>query len=239
MLLGQTPPDIILSHGGIVRGDTSTPEIHLVFTGHEFNEGGKLIRKVLKKHDSPAHFFFTGDFYRDPANKKLIRRLKRDGHYLGAHSDKHLLYATWEDRDSLLIDQATFTTDLANNYSEMAKFGISKTAAPYFMPPYEWYNKRISQWTEAYDLTLVNFTQGTRSNADYTWPESGSRYVDSGTIYDSILAYEQNSPHGLNGFILLLHLGTDPRRTDKFYYRLDVLLTDLEQRGYTFTLMQF
>jgi hypothetical protein len=36
----------------------------------------------------------------------------------------------------------------------------------------------------------------------------------------------------LNGFILLLHVGTDPARTDKFYNRLDDLIEFLRERKY-------
>jgi hypothetical protein len=36
----------------------------------------------------------------------------------------------------------------------------------------------------------------------------------------------------LNGFILLLHVGTDPARTDKFYRRLDELIDFLRSGKY-------
>ncbi len=39
-----------------------------------------------------------------------------------------------------------------------------------------WYNAQISAWTAERGLTLVNFTPGTRSNADYTTPDMGDRY---------------------------------------------------------------
>lgn len=221
--------------GGIVRGDTLSKNIHLAFTGHEYNDGRDHIRKILKKYKIPAHFFFTGDFYRSSDNKRLIKDLKKDGHYIGAHSDKHLLYATWENRDSLLVEKNTFIDDLKNNYQEMAKFGISKKDAPLFMPPYEWYNETISQWTNELGLTLINFTPGTRSNADYTTPDMGERYVNSETIFHNILSYEKKSETGLNGHILLLHIGTHPDRTDKFYYKLEALISELQKRGYRFT----
>ena len=38
----------------------------------------------------------------------------------------------------------------------------------------------------------------------------------------------------MNGYILLIHPGTDPRRTDKFYLHLDSILNYLETRNYTF-----
>ncbi|MBC7893715.1 MAG: polysaccharide deacetylase family protein, partial [Sphingobacteriaceae bacterium] len=49
------------------------------------------------------------------------------------------------------------------------------------------------------------------------------------------LDFERKTPLGLNGFVLLFHVSTDPRRTDKFYDRLDALLTELKRRGYGFT----
>src|SRR5665811_2628776 len=96
------------------------------------------------------------------------------------------------------------------------------------------YNDSISKWTGQMGLQLVNFSPGTRSNADYTYPEMGNKYLSSDTIMNSILSYEQNSSIGLNGFILLVHIGADPRRTDKFCYRLPALIHELEKRGYRF-----
>ncbi|HEV7736757.1 MAG TPA: hypothetical protein VGO47_05210, partial [Chlamydiales bacterium] len=50
----------------------------------------------------------------------------------------------------------------------------------------------------------------------------------------SIIEYETKQPSGLNGFVLLLHIGTDPRRKDKFYGRLDGLISYLKGKGYHF-----
>ena len=125
-----------------------------------------------------------------------------------------------------------FDTDLKSSYQEMANFGINKKNAPYFLPPYEWYNETISSWTEEQNLKLINFTSGTRSNADYTYPQLGKSYKSSNEIYQSIINYNELKKNGLNGFILLLHIGTDPRRTDKFYHLLPKLLTYLKENGY-------
>lgn len=219
--------------GAITRIDTTKKEIYLVFTGHEFADGGATIVRTLNKHKIKASFFFTGDFYRDNNLSSIIKQLKKEGHYLGAHSDKHLLYCTWKKRDSLLVNKNTFAEDLKQNYKEMQKFGINTSDARFFLPPYEWYNQTISDWTNELGLELVNFTPGISSNADYTTPDM-SNYISSDSIVSRILRYESTFSNGLNGFLLLSHIGTSEKRTDKFYMKLDGLITELKKRGYSF-----
>lgn len=213
--------------GAIVRGGTAVRSIALVFTGHEYADGGETVREALKASGTPASFFFTGDFYR--SYPVLAAQLAKDGHYLGAHSDRHLLYCSWEKRDSLLVSRGEFLTDLRNNYREMEKLGIKE--ALYFLPPYEWYNETIAEWTKAEGLHLVNFTSGTLSHADYTTP-SMSNYRSSAVIRESIRKQEKEK--GMNGFILLVHIGTHPERTDKLYDQLPEMIRELKQKGYTF-----
>jgi len=220
------------SLGALIRGDSTQKKIHLVFTGDEFADGGEKIRTVLAREGIKASFFLTGNFYRNPGFNALIKKLKKDGHYLGPHSDKHLLYCDWGKRDSLLVTETAFANDLAANYTAMEAFGITRQAAQYFLPPYEWYNQTIANWTKAQGLQLINFTPGTRSNADYTYPQMGKSYKTSAEIYQSITTFNETRPNGLNGFILLLHIGTDPRRTDKFYNQLPQLITYLKNKGY-------
>jgi len=221
------------SNGAIIRGDSTQKNIALVFTGDEFADGGNHISQTLAKENIKASFFFTGNFYRNPAFKKLITGLKNDGHYLGPHSDKHLLYCDWVKRDSLLVTKEQFKNDLLRNYAEMKQFGVDKSQANYFMPPYEWYNDSIAAWAKELNVQLINFTPGTKSNADYTYPEL-KNYQSSDAIYQSIINYEKSRKKRLNGFILLLHTGTDPRRTDKFYDRLESLIRYLKTSGYHF-----
>jgi peptidoglycan/xylan/chitin deacetylase (PgdA/CDA1 family) len=83
------------------------------------------------------------------------------------------------------------------------------------------------------ELQLINYTPGTLSHADYTLPGT-QEYKSSRDIYQSIMEFENNQPGGLNGFILLSHVGSSPQRGDKFYYLLDELIGELKQKGYTF-----
>jgi peptidoglycan/xylan/chitin deacetylase (PgdA/CDA1 family) len=221
-------------HGAIIRGNQTIKKIALVFTGDEFGDGGPYIAKILQQQNIHGSFFLTGNFYRNKKFKSIVQELKANGNYLSSHSDKHLLYCDWENRDSLLVTHQQFTADLKNAYRELKSININKQQVHYFLPPYEWYNDSIASWTRQMGLQLVNFTPGTRSNADYTYPEMGNKYMDNESIYSSIMSYEQSSANGLNGFMLLMHIGTDPRRKDKFYSYLPKLIKELKNRGYRF-----
>jgi peptidoglycan/xylan/chitin deacetylase (PgdA/CDA1 family) len=223
-----------VDNGGIVRLDTTSKTVYLMFSGHEFADGGESIRRTLSEEAVLASFFFTGDFFRDPAHADLIRSLAADGHYLGPHSDRHLLYAAWSRRDSLLVSREEFLSDLSANYAAMKRFGITKSRAPYLLPPYEWYNRAVARWSDSVGVTIVNFTPGTFTNADYTYPEMGESYASSDSIITRLMRVEAGSPAGLKGALLLLHVGTEPRRTDKLYARLPELIHTLRSQGYRF-----
>lgn len=229
----STKNKFLYDHGAIIRGDSTKKNISLVFTGHEFGEGGKAITKILEAEKIKASFFFTGKFYSNLRFRSLISGLQKEGHYMGAHSDWHLLYCDWNKRDSLLVTRDQFRKDLSSNYVRMEWYKIPEEKAKYFLPPYEWYDDSVAAWTNEMGLQLINFTPGTRSNADYTTP-ADKNYRSSEEIYNSIINYEQTNPAGLNGFILLIHIGTDPKRTDKFYHRLPELISYLKLKGYHF-----
>jgi endoglucanase len=224
-------PSYLMDHGAIRRGDSTSKKMAIVFTGDEFGEGGKTIMAALQKENIKASFFFTGRFYKNPAFRALIRSLRTQGHYLGAHSNDHLLYCDWAKRDSLLVTKKQFNEDLEKNYAVLKQLGITTQVAHYFLPPYEWYNDSIAAWTRERGLQLISFSPGTLSSADYTTPKDNN-YRSSEIIYTSILNQEARHASGLNGFILLIHIGAGPARTDKFYKRLPQLVKWLRKRGY-------
>lgn len=225
-------PGWTVSHGAVVRGDSSRKTVALAFTGDEFGDGLPSIIAALNKHQVTGSFFFTGRFYRNPKFQPAIKRLYQQHNYLGPHSNAHLLYADWTRRDSTLVSADSFRTDLAKNLASIHALGIDTTGPHYFIPPYEWWNDTVAAWSSSIGWQLVNFTPGIRTNADYTYPEMGKSYVGSEAILQSVKQFEASRDGGLNGAIILIHAGTDPRRKDKLYNRLDELLGWLENNGY-------
>ena len=231
--LGTADDSFMYQDGAVVRGSTSTRQLAIVFTGHEFAEGAVAILEALAQRDAKVSFFLTGDFLRNPQFAPLIRRMLADGHYVGPHSDQHRLYCAWTPERQTLLTRAEFEADLDGNLDELERFGITRSRARFFLPAYEHHNRDISDWTGMMGLTLVNLSPGTRSAADYT-VEKDHNFVSSQGILDSILRRESEDPAGLNGFLLLMHLGAGPEREDKMHLRLPELLSRLKERGYAF-----
>jgi endoglucanase len=162
-----------LSQGAIIRGDSTKKQIALVFTGDEFGDGLTSIANTLQKQKVKGSFFFTGRFYRNPDFLPGIKRLYAQHNLIGPHSDMHLLYCDWNKRDSTLVTADSLLKDLYRNEKAMQQAGIkAKDMRTFFIPPYEWWNKQISDWLKI-SYQLFSFTPGTTSNADYTYPGNG------------------------------------------------------------------
>ncbi|MFD1771779.1 glycoside hydrolase family 9 protein [Sphingobacterium suaedae] len=233
LLASQEQPNSIRKdrYGATVQGARNKKEVALVFTAHDLHDGATVVEQALQRNHVPASFFLTGDFLRDSRNASFIRRLSRK-HYIGPHGDKHLLYAAWDNREKTLVDPHVFKQDLIDNLNALKAHGIRAEDASVFLPSYEWYNADIVRWTEEQGLDLINYTPGLRTAADYTFPEMGDRYRSSDSLWKEF--FHQEETKGLQGHIILIHLGVDSRREDKFYNKLDSLIVELKKRGYVF-----
>jgi endoglucanase len=221
------------SPGAMIRKDVLKKEIYLIFSADEYGEGAEHILNAMSKKKIKGSFFLTGNFLRDPSNIKTINRIIADGHFIGPHSDRHLLYNSWEKRDSLLVTKTAFINDLKANYAELEKKGALVPEKKYFLPPYEWYNSAVTSWTADMGIRLINFTPGSGTNADYTTPDM-KNYRSSELLFNNLKKYEKSADNGLNGAFLLIHLGTAPERTDKFYSKLEDIINYFSSKGYTF-----
>lgn len=219
------------SQGAVVRVNTDKKVIYLAFTADSMFHGGEKILKTLSSNKIKGSFFFTGNFLRLAEQKSMIEKIIKEGHYVGGHSDKHLLYAPWDKRDKSLVSGDSLVRDIKNNIAGLAKFGVQAENASWFMPPYEWYNKESVYTASLLGLKTINYTPGTATPADYTYPGMSS-YKSSQDLIDKLFAFEKKN--NLNGAVILIHPGVDSRRPDKLYDRLGEIIKRLRKMGYTF-----
>lgn len=204
--------------------------VHFIFTADSAFEGGEFALDVMARRNVKGSFFFTGNFLRDSLrNGAIIRRVIDDGHYLGPHGDRHILLADWDARRTTLASADSALADMEAAYAELARYGVNRDSATIVIPSFEWYNSQhIDAFTQA-GLFTVNMTPELETYRDYTTPDM-SYYTTSEFMWNQLLSREAS--HGLDGYIILIHLGTDSSRTDKFYRYLPDILDTLIARGY-------
>ena len=221
-----------LLRGGIIRGPLDKRALALCYTGHEFGESLPQIIHELGQRSLKASFFFTGDFLRSPTFRPLVERLVAEGQYLGPHSDRHLLYCDWTPERRTLVTRDELAADMDANLAAIESYGVPRSRARYFIPPYEHYNEEIVAWCRALGVTVIDYTPGTFSASDWT-PAGHLRYRSTDEIFESIYQKDRADPHGLHGFLLLMHAGAGPGRPDKSSRRLGELLDHLQAGGYS------
>ncbi len=215
--------------GALCRGYRDVKEMALVFTGDEFGEGLEIILDELKKRGLKGAFFFTGTFFQINKHRSAIRRLVEEGHYLGPHSDKHLLLASWEDGKTL-VSRKEFTQDLNRNIDRCVEYGFPRENVRYWIPPYEHTSEEVCGWSREMGHVMINFTRGTLSHTDYA-PEDDKHFRPTQVVIQSIKDYADKDPDGLNGFMLLTHVGSGARK-DKLYPHLGEIMDFLLGKGY-------
>lgn len=218
-------------YGAVVRIEPDKKDIFFVFTADSMFQGGEKILKTLKKEKIKGSFFLTGNCLRMEEHADLIKSIIKQGHYVGGHSDNHLLYAPWEKRDSLLVTRDSLMRDLQNNAIELEEFGISLRDSRWFLPPYEYYNQECVDIISNMGYKVLNYTPGTATPADYTTP-SMPNYKTSQNLIEKLYNFE--NALGLNGAILLIHPGISDERTDRLYNRLGEIIQYLKKKGYSF-----
>ncbi|MDE5971013.1 MAG: polysaccharide deacetylase family protein [Muribaculaceae bacterium] len=204
--------------------------VQLIFTADSAFEGGAFALDNLEKRKLKASFFFTGNFMRDSVNHPIIRRTIADGHYVGPHGDRHILLADWNKERTTLATADSALADMEAAYRHLADFGIVCDSALYLVPSYEWYNAEHIDAFKSAGLSPINLSPGIETYRDYTTPDL-SYYTPSDVIWKQFL--DRESTHGVDGAIILIHLGTDSTRTDKFYRYLPAMLDTLTAHGYS------
>jgi peptidoglycan/xylan/chitin deacetylase (PgdA/CDA1 family) len=223
------PTGFQTDEGAIRRASTAKKELALLFTADEHVDGADSIFKTLTDRDVRAAFFLTGNALDAPSMRDWTRRAIEAGHYVGPHSDGHVLYAPWEKRQQTLVSESRFRADLYRNLAELGELGADRSPPICFVPPFEWHNAQHTAWAKELGCQMINFTAGSGSHRDFA-PEDHEAFVPSKELIGKILAHERTSETGLNGHLLLFHLGTT--RKDKVYVRLGGLIDELLARGY-------
>lgn len=187
--------------------DTETDEkvIYLTFDcGYENGYTAKIL-DTLKKHKVKALFFVTKHYLE--TNPKLVKRMKREGHFVGNHTLNH------PDMTKCSADKIISEIEgCAKLMKKLTGYDID----PYFRPPMGCYSKKSLKITKdlGYNTMLWSIAYGDYDPAN----EPGKNYV--------INHFEENYHKGA---MALIHVISSSN-----CYSLDTVIGNLKKHGYRF-----
>lgn len=185
--------------------DSNEKNIYLTFdNGYEQGYTEEIL-DVLQEENVPAAFFVTGHYVEsEPA---LVKRIVKEGHIIGNHSDRHPDFTTLSKREIRKeLDQVEKAVASLTNQKQ----------THYVRPPRGTFNKKTMQI-----LDDLGYIQMFWSLAFTDWEVNEQR----GWRY----AYEQMMKQVHPGAIVLLHaVSSDNAKA------LQKTIIDLRKKGYTF-----
>ncbi len=224
----------------ITRGLTDRMNVSVTFDGggYESGEEAEAILSTLRERSIKATIFLTGLFIRKyPA---IVREMVRDGHEIGNHTldHPHLTDFNLTLRQNTVegVDRGFVAREL-KGASELFRITTGTEMAPLWRAPYGDINKEIRGWAFDAGYVHVGWTYDAKNREsldtlDWVYDRRSRLYRTSLQIRDRILNFGKGSG-GINGGIILMHLGTlrkDDRASDVLGEMLDALL----EKGYRF-----
>lgn len=212
----------------ISRGDPSRLEIALTFDAGSGANYSSEIDSILSAENIRCTMFLTGDFisrYPD-----AVKSLVQSGHEIANHTFHHLQLS---DAESLKACPGISKDFLVNDLKQANEVFHSVTGnhfAPFWRAPYGARNQEILSWTHESNLTHVYWTYDT---ADWRTDPADPLSRSGPLIIKELLSLAEEAPSGLNGYIILMHLGAK-RLEEPLYPVLQGFIRKLKLLGYSF-----
>ena len=215
--------------------------VSLTFDGGYMANAATDILDTLLSRNVKASMFVTGHFIR--RYPEIIERIVLDGHDLGNHTMTHPHLTTYaQTRTQTTLQQITSEL-LKTELRSAEKLLYEKTGhkfSPLWRAPYGEYNNSICSWAQDHGYVHVGWrqgrtwTQGLDCN-DWVPDKNTPGFKTPSEVMDKILNLAETKPYGINGGIILLHLGTARKnKQDQVHRILGTLIDSIRTHNYTF-----
>lgn len=214
------------------RGDTSRQEMAFTFDAGSNSKAAMEILGILRAKKVRSTMFLTGEFIEKfPA---IVRRVVADGHEVGNHSMHHDHFVDYKSSRTLFTKEA-FLKDL-RGVERIFLTTTGKKMAKLWRAPYGEVNKEVLGWATVAGYTHVGWTRNSKQRMsldtlDWVADRNDPLYRSAKEIVGRIEKFEKKDPNGLNGAIVLMHLGSE-RHSDQPHKKLPELIDDLNRKGY-------
>jgi len=230
-------PRIAALSKNTTRGDRSLRSVALTFDGGSADNSAPSILDVLRNEGVRTTIFLTGQFIRKYPD--IVRQIAGDGHEVGNHTFSHPHLTTFAENRKHDTRPGITRELLQRELIKTDSLFYAVTGArmkKYWRAPFGEQNKTIRTWAAEIGYRHIGWTQnngsgGNMDTRDWVSDESSELYLTGDEIRERLLAFERDDPHGANGAIILMHLGSD-RKDDFAAQTLPAIIHDFTNRGY-------
>lgn len=223
------------------NGSTDKKLIALTFDGGSHRNAVNEILDTLKSRDVQSTMFFTGEFIRK--NRSLINRILDLKHEAGNHSYSHLHLTNWANSKSHStldnINRDVILRELERT-NELFKKVTGRNLAPLWRAPYGESNSEINSWGQDAGYIHIGWKQARSwwlnyDTNDWVPDRETPGYYSGAQVLEKVEKLSKKEPYGMNGAIMLWHLGTVRKnREEQAHLYLGKIIDILHERGYRF-----
>jgi len=214
--------------------------VALTFDGGSFDNAAAEILDTLASRNVRGTMFITGEFIRK--FPETVRRIVAGGHETGNHLFSHPHLTSYaENRLQMTLPAVTpeaLRRELAAANDAFSQL-TGKNMPALWRAPYGEYNRQICRWARDAGWLHVGWGQGRSwrynlDSNDWIGSEDEAGFHTPGEVMDKIIALAEEVPQGINGGIILMHLGTIRSSDQQVHRILGRLIDELSTRGYRF-----
>jgi peptidoglycan/xylan/chitin deacetylase (PgdA/CDA1 family) len=223
-----------LSRGGIQR-----KQVSLTFDGGSTDNATSQILDILQQNNLQVTIFLTGGFIQK--FPEVTKRLVQEGHEVGNHTWSHPHLTSYAiDKQNATLPEVTreFLHDQLLRTAQLFEGVTGVKMAPFWRAPYGEHNAEIRQWAAELGYRHVGWTRGrnwqeSMDTMDWVADTTSKAYHTSEEILSHLMKMAEEETHGINGGIILTHLGSHRQGDDHFYNVLPRLISGLREKNYT------
>jgi peptidoglycan/xylan/chitin deacetylase (PgdA/CDA1 family) len=218
----------------LMRAPEGSREILLTFDGGSNANATPAILDTLKAEGVRASIFLTGEYMQ--RYPELVRRIASEGHVVGNHtfSHPHLTTFSFNARHNTLegVTEEFLKSQLART-NDLFKLIAGRSMDPYWRAPFGELNRQILRWGRDAGYTHVSWTPYLDTMDWVSSPEE-PMFRTPQQILAHILAQEARRPGGVDGGIVLMHLGSERKEDLRADHILPDLIAKLKAKSYRF-----
>ncbi len=210
----------------LTRGPGGRKRLVLSFDGGSSAEVAAEVLDLLKARGLRTTLFLTGAFIqRFPA---LVKRMAAEGHEIGNHTMNHPHFAPGMKRDP------KWTRERVQHELLEADAALLRVAGrpmdPLWRAPYGEHTAEIRRWAEELGYRHVGWSEGA-DTLDWATPNERRLYRTGEAIVQRL---QQRLNRDGDGIIVLMHLGSARRSSDRPTEGLGAFMDRARQEGWSF-----